>query len=49
VESSVFEAEFVAMKNGIETTFGLRYKLRKMGVGCPQHSAPWIYLEEEEQ
>jgi hypothetical protein len=27
VESSVFRAEFVAMKNGIETCCGLRYKL----------------------
>jgi hypothetical protein len=32
VESSVFVTEFVAMKNGIETTRGLRYKLRMMGV-----------------
>jgi hypothetical protein len=32
VESSVFGAEFVAMKNGIETCHGLRYKLRMMGV-----------------
>jgi hypothetical protein len=32
VESSVFGAEFVAMKNGIETCRGLRYKLRTMGV-----------------
>jgi hypothetical protein len=32
VESSVFGAEFVAMKNGIETCRGLRYKLRIMGV-----------------
>jgi hypothetical protein len=32
VESSVFGAEFVAMKNGIETRRGLRYKLRMMGV-----------------
>jgi hypothetical protein len=32
VESSVFAAEFVAMKNGIETCRGLRYKLRMMGV-----------------
>jgi hypothetical protein len=32
VESSVFGAEFVAMKSGIETTRGLRYKLRMMGV-----------------
>jgi hypothetical protein len=32
VESSVFGAEFVAMKNGIDTCRGLRYKLRMMGV-----------------
>jgi hypothetical protein len=32
VESSVFLAEFVAMKNGIETCRGLRYKLIMMGV-----------------
>jgi hypothetical protein len=32
VESSVFGAEFVAMKNGIETCSGLHYKLRMMGV-----------------
>jgi hypothetical protein len=32
VESSVFGAEFVAMKNGIETCLGLRYKPRMMGV-----------------
>jgi hypothetical protein len=32
VESSVFGAEFVAMRNGIETLRGLRYKLRIMGV-----------------
>jgi hypothetical protein len=32
VESSVFGAEFVAMKNGIENCRGLRYKLRMMGV-----------------
>jgi hypothetical protein len=32
VESSVFGAEFVAMKNGIEPCHGLRYKLRMMGV-----------------
>jgi hypothetical protein len=32
VESSVFGAEFVAMKNGIETCRGLRYKLIMMGV-----------------
>jgi hypothetical protein len=32
VKSSVFDAEFVAMKNGIETTKGLRYKLSMLGV-----------------
>jgi hypothetical protein len=32
VNSSVFGAEFVAMKNGIETCRGLRYKLRMMGM-----------------
>jgi hypothetical protein len=32
VESSVFGAEFVAMKNGIETCRGIRYKLIMMGV-----------------
>jgi hypothetical protein len=32
VESSVFGADFVAMKNGIETVRGLRYKLWMMGV-----------------
>jgi hypothetical protein len=31
VESIMFGTEFVAMKNGIETTRGLRYKLRMMG------------------
>jgi hypothetical protein len=32
VESCVFGAEFVAMKNGIETCRCLRYKLRMMGM-----------------
>jgi hypothetical protein len=32
VESSVFRAEFVAIKNGIETCRGLCYKLRMMVV-----------------
>jgi hypothetical protein len=32
VESSVFGADCFAMKNGIETTRGLRYKLMMMGV-----------------
>jgi hypothetical protein len=32
VESSVFGAEFVALKNGMEPVCGLRYKLMMMGV-----------------
>ena len=32
IETSVFGAEFVAMKVGMETLRGLRYKLRMMGV-----------------
>jgi hypothetical protein len=32
IETSVFGAEFVAMKHGIETLRGLRYKLQMMGV-----------------
>ena len=32
VETSVFGAEFVAMKHGMETLRGLRYKLRMMGI-----------------
>jgi hypothetical protein len=41
VESSVFGAEFVAIKNGIETTRGLPYKLRMMGVTID--SPPYVY------
>ena len=32
IETSVFGAEMVAMKTGIDTLRGLRYKLRMMGV-----------------
>ena len=32
VESAVFSAEFVAMKQAMEVSRGLRYKLRMMGV-----------------
>ena len=32
VETSVFGAEFVAMKSGMETGRGLRFKLRMMGI-----------------
>ena len=32
IETSVFGAEFVAMKHGVETLRGIRYKLHMMGV-----------------
>ena len=32
VETSVFGAEFVMMKQGIDTVGGLRYKLRMIGI-----------------
>ena len=32
IEGSVFGAEFVAMKTGVEAIRGIRYKLRMMGV-----------------
>ena len=41
VETSVFGAEFVAMKNGMEALRGLRYKLRMMGV--PLSGPSFIY------
>ena len=41
VESCTFGAEFVAMKTGIETTRGIRYKLRMMGV--PIDGATHVY------
>ena len=41
LESSVFGAEFVAMKHGIETLRGLRYKLRMMGV--PLSGPSFVY------
>ena len=41
IGTSVFGAEFVAMKHGIETLRGLRYKLRMMGV--PLTGPAYIY------
>ena len=41
IETSVFGAEFVAMKQGMETLRGLRYKLRMMGV--PLSGPSYIY------
>jgi len=43
VEKSVFGAEFVAMKNGMETLRGLQYKLRMMGV--PLSGPSFIYCD----
>ncbi len=41
VETSVFGAEFVAMKNGMEAVRGLRYKLRMMGI--PVDGPAYVY------
>ncbi len=41
IETSVFGAEFVAMKQGMEALRGLRYKLRMMGV--PISGPSYIY------
>jgi hypothetical protein len=41
VETSGFGAEFVAMKNGMETLRGVRYKLRMMGI--PIDGPAYIY------
>ena len=41
IETSVFGAEFVALKHGVETLRGLRYKLRMMGV--PISGPSFIY------
>jgi hypothetical protein len=41
IETSVFGAEFVAMKHGVEVLRGLRYKLRMMGV--PISGPSFIY------
>jgi hypothetical protein len=41
IETSVFGAEFVAMKHGMETMRGLRYKLRMMGI--PLSGPSYLY------
>ena len=38
VDSSVFGAEFVATKQGIDALRGLRYKFRMMGIPISSHS-----------
>ena len=47
IETSVFGAEFFAMKHGIETLRGLRYKLRMMGV--PLTGPSFIYGDNKSQ
>ncbi len=47
IETSVFGAEFVAMKHSIETLRGLRYKLRMMGV--PLTGPSFIYGDNKSQ
>ena len=42
VETSVFGAEFCAMKHGIENLHGIRYKLRMMGV--PIKGPSYMYV-----
>jgi hypothetical protein len=41
IETSVFGSEFVAMKHGVETLRGLRYKLRMMGI--PISGPSYVY------
>ena len=41
IETSVFGAEFVAMKHGIEKLRGLRYKIRMMGI--PLSGPSYVY------
>ena len=41
IETSVFGVEFVAMKHGMETLRGIRYKLRMMGI--PISGPSYIY------
>jgi hypothetical protein len=47
VETSVFGAEFVAMKHGIKTLRGLRYKIRMMGV--PLAGPTYVYGDNKSQ
>ena len=41
VENSVFGSEFIAMRTGLETVQGIRYKLRMMGI--PLNTPTYIY------
>ncbi len=47
IEASIFGAEFVAMKHGIETLRGLRYKIRMMGI--PLSGPTYVYGDNKSQ
>jgi len=47
IETSVFGAEFIAMKHGIETLRGLRYKVPMMGI--PLTGPSYIYRDNKSQ
>ncbi len=47
IETSVFGAEFVAMKHGIKTLRGLRYKIRMMGI--PLSGPTYVYGDNKSQ
>ena len=47
IETSVFGAEFVAMKHGIKMLRGLRYKIRMMGI--PLSGPMYIYGDNKSQ
>jgi hypothetical protein len=47
IETSVFGAEFVAMKHGIEKLRGLCYKLRMMGI--PLTGPTYIFADNKSQ
>ncbi|KAL7464107.1 hypothetical protein ACHAXS_004441 [Conticribra weissflogii] len=43
IETGVFGAEFVAMKIGVDTLRGLRYKLRMMGVAIDGATHVYVF------
>ncbi len=47
IESSIFGAEFVAMKHGIKTLRGLRYKIHMMGI--PLSGPTYVYGDNKSQ
>ncbi len=47
IETSIFGAEFVAMKHGIKTLRGLRYKICMMGI--PLSGPTYIYGDNKSQ